>query len=49
MFGVQNGESPCAREVARNCSSGWNCDLASHGMVTAPDSHGHARNRKAPT
>src|SRR5262249_3249184 len=31
----------------RNCSCGWNSALASHGMVTAPDSHGQAGSAKA--
>ena len=46
-LGVHHGHSPRANEVARNCTCGKNCDLASHGIVTAPDSHGQAGSRKA--
>src|SRR6266567_4075738 len=46
-FGDHHGHSPRASELARNCTCGKNCDFASHGMVTAPDSHGHAGSRKA--
>src|SRR5579871_361085 len=46
-FGVQNGDSPRASEDARNCSSGWNCALASQGIVTVPESHGHDRTMNA--
>lgn len=31
----------------RDIISGRNCDLASQGIVTSPDSHGHAGSRKA--
>src|SRR5262249_47712464 len=48
-FGVQNGCSPRASEDARNCNPGWNCALASHGIVTAPESHGHDRAANAAT
>src|ERR1700741_3828156 len=46
-FGVQNGDSPCAKDEARNCNCDWAWALASHGMVTAPDSHGHASSANA--
>jgi len=46
-FGDHHGHSPCAIDVARNCSAGKNCDFASHGMVTAPDNHGHASTTNA--
>ena len=46
-LGAHHGHSPCANAVARNCTCGKNCDLASHGMVTAPDSHGQAGSTKA--
>src|SRR5262245_31117027 len=46
-LGVQNGDSPIASDLARNCKGGRNCDLASQGIVTRPDSHGHAGSRKA--
>src|SRR5215467_11544653 len=48
-FGVQNGDSPRASDEARNCNSDWNCALASHGIVTAPESHGHERTANAAT
>src|SRR5262249_52540190 len=48
-FGVQNGDSPRASEDARNCNSGWNCALASHGIVTVPENHGHDRIANAAT
>ena len=48
-LGVQNGDWPVASERARNDSCGRNCDSASHGMVTAPDSHGQAGSMKAMT
>src|SRR5215467_972337 len=48
-FGVQNGDSPRASDEARNCNSGWNCALASHGIVTAPESHGQDRTANAAT
>src|SRR5215216_5593174 len=46
-LGVHNGDSPRAREAARKRTCGRNCDLASHGIVTAPDSHGQAKTRQA--
>jgi hypothetical protein len=46
-LGVQNGDWPVASERARNENCGRNCDSASHGMVTAPDSHGQAGGRNA--
>src|SRR4029453_4655185 len=46
-LGVHQGHSPRANDVARNCTCGKNCDFASHGMVTAPDSHGQAGGRNA--
>src|SRR5215470_12695936 len=47
ILGDHHGHSPRAIELARNCTWGKNCDLASHGIVTAPDSHGQAGSRKA--
>jgi hypothetical protein len=41
-LGDHHGQSPRASDAARNCIGGKNCDFASHGIVTAPDSHGHA-------
>src|SRR5262245_24825085 len=38
--GVQNGDWPSARLRARNWIWGRKCALASHGMVTRPDSQG---------
>ena len=38
--GGQNGDWPSARLCARNWIWGWNVALASHGMVTRPDSQG---------
>src|SRR6266852_2568060 len=46
-LGAHHGHSPRANDVARNCTCGKNCDLASHGIVTAPDSQGQAGSRKA--
>src|SRR5215510_12008310 len=46
-LGVQNGDSPRASDAARKLTCGKNCDLASHGMVTAPVSHGQARTSDA--
>src|SRR5437870_8417345 len=46
-FGVHQGHSPRPMDAARNCNGGKNCDFASHGMVTAPESQGHAGTRKA--
>src|SRR5436190_20480885 len=46
-FGVHHGHSPRAIELARNCTCGKNCDLASQGIVTAPESHGEEGRRKA--
>src|SRR5262249_60444588 len=46
-FGDHTGHSPRASELARNCTCGKNCDLASHGIVTLPESHGQAGTRKA--
>src|SRR4029077_2918321 len=46
-FGVHHRHLPRAMEVARNCACGKNCDFASHGIVTAPESHGQAGSRKA--
>src|SRR6267378_4464452 len=46
-LGVQNGSSPRASDAARKRTCGRNCDLASHGMVTAPDSHGHDKTSQA--
>src|SRR5258707_14150831 len=46
-LGVHHGHSPCAMDVARNCTGGKNCDLASHGMVKVPESHGQAGSRNA--
>ena len=34
-------------DVARNCTAGKNCDFASHGMVTAPESQGSAGSQNA--
>src|SRR5262245_12924146 len=47
MLGVHHGHSPCAIDQARNCTCGKNCDFASQGMVTAPESHGQVGSRKA--
>jgi hypothetical protein len=38
---------PLLLTLARDCNGGKNCDLASQGIVTVPDSHGQAGNRKA--
>src|SRR5262249_39065583 len=46
-FGDHHGHSPRASEFARNCTCGKNCDLASQGIVTLPESHGQAGTRKA--
>src|SRR6266849_3118335 len=46
-LGAHHGHSPRANDVAKNCTCGKNCDLASHGIVTAPDSQGQAGSRKA--
>src|SRR5262249_59855046 len=46
-FGDHTGHSPRASELARNCTCGKNCDLASHGIVTLPESHGQAGPRQA--
>src|SRR6267378_333624 len=46
-LGVHHGHSPRANELARNCTCGKNCDLASHGIVTAPESHGQVGSRNA--
>src|SRR3977135_87181 len=46
-LGVHHGHSPRANELARNCTCGKNCDLASHGMVTVPESHGQVGSRNA--
>src|SRR5712691_7953700 len=46
-FGVQNGDSPRASEAARKRTCGRNCDLASQGIVTAPESHGQDNTRHA--
>src|SRR5262245_42228568 len=46
-FGVHHGHSPRANELARTCTCGKNCDLASHGIVTVPESHGQVGNRNA--
>jgi hypothetical protein len=46
-FGDHHGHSPRATDVARNCTWGKNCDFASHGIVTSPESQGQAGNRKA--
>src|SRR3954469_15787462 len=46
-FGVHHGHSARAIEVARNCRAGKNCDFASHGIVTAPESHGQDSATKA--
>src|SRR5262249_58788862 len=45
-LGVHHGHSPCAIDVARNCTGGKKCDFASQGMVTVPDSHGQGGSRK---
>src|SRR2546429_4107316 len=45
-FGDHHGHSPRANELARNCTCGKNCDFASHGIVTSPESHGQTGNRK---
>src|SRR5215467_7834752 len=47
ILGDHHGHSPRAIEPARNCTCGKNWDLASHGIVTAPDSHGQAGSRNA--
>ena len=44
-FGVQNGDSPVANARAMNSTGGKKVDLASYGIVTAPESHGHAGTR----
>ena len=46
-FGIQNGDSPVWNARAMNSTGGKNVDLASYGIVTAPESHGHAGTRKA--
>src|SRR5205807_2960472 len=46
-FGVQTGDSAVANARAMNSTGGKNVDFASHGIVTAPDSHGHAGTRNA--
>src|SRR5947199_4002496 len=46
-FGAQNGDSPLWKARAMNSTGGKNVDLASYGIVTAPESHGHAGTRKA--
>src|SRR3989442_15520574 len=46
-LGVQNGDSPRASEAARKRTCGRNCDLASQGIVTAPESHGQDSTRHA--
>src|SRR3954454_12696807 len=46
-FGAQNGDCPAWNARAMNSTGGKNVDLASYGIVTAPESHGHAGTRKA--
>src|SRR5258708_1948619 len=46
-LGIHHGHSPRAMDVAKNCTGGKNCDFASHGMVTAPESQGEAGSKKA--
>src|SRR4051794_13723480 len=46
-FGAQNGDCPVWNARAMNSTGGKNVDLASYGIVTAPESHGHAGTRKA--
>ena len=47
MFGVQNGHSPAANERAMKATGGKKVDFASYGIVTAPESHGHAGTRNS--
>src|SRR3954466_8592092 len=46
-FGAQNGDCPVWSARAMNSTGGKNVDFASYGIVTAPESHGHAGTRKA--
>src|SRR3954447_10057385 len=46
-FGVHHGHSAREIEVAKNCRAGKNCDFASHGIVTAPESQGQDNATKA--
>src|SRR5437763_1456089 len=46
-FGAQSGDSPVWDARVRNSTGGKNVDLATYGIVTAPESHGHAGTRKA--
>src|SRR3954447_25363667 len=46
-FGAQNGDCPAWNARAMNSTGGKNVDLASYGIVTTPESHGHAGTRKA--
>src|SRR5436305_5289957 len=46
-FGAQNGDCPVWNARAMNSTGGKNVDFASYGIVTAPESHGHAGTRKA--
>src|SRR3954454_17037479 len=46
-FGAENGDCPVWNARAMNSTGGKNVDLPSYGIVTAPESHGHAGTRKA--